>query len=234
MSDELKRYSGEGLHDVIVNWMSHASLGTVLDAPSGQGALSRDLEHRGYTVFLGDLAKDNVLYQNGRLSQFDIGAGWPFKNNSFDYIMCIEGIEHIENPHHVLRESFRVLRDGGYLVVTTPNIMTIKSRIRFLLYSYFDYFRNYGPVPKEEKHRIDDYDHQHVNAIPYGEMKYALTKCGFSLTVIKASRMVKRHSFWYPILKKLIIYKTKKRYADPFYISDTLLEGEVLAFIAKK
>jgi ubiquinone/menaquinone biosynthesis C-methylase UbiE len=45
----------------------------------------------------------------------------PFKNGSFDIVLCTEVIEHVENQSKVLTEIFRVLKRGGYLAITTPN-----------------------------------------------------------------------------------------------------------------
>ena len=47
----------------------------------------------------------------------------PTLDNTFDYIMCCEVIEHMEvDPMFMLSEINRVLKPGGMLIVTTPNI----------------------------------------------------------------------------------------------------------------
>ena len=45
----------------------------------------------------------------------------PFKDNSFDVVLCTEVIEHVNDQKKVIGEIFRVLKKGGYLVITTPN-----------------------------------------------------------------------------------------------------------------
>jgi ubiquinone/menaquinone biosynthesis C-methylase UbiE len=42
-------------------------------------------------------------------------------NNSVDYIIAIEVIEHIEDDKIALRKMARVLKKGGYLILSTPN-----------------------------------------------------------------------------------------------------------------
>jgi len=230
---ELVRYAAEGLHEKVLNCMSGLKRGTVLDVPCGQGALSQDLDQMGFRVFPGDLERENILYRNGRGVQVDLNGSLPFKNGTFDHVACVEGIEHLENPHHLIKELSRVLKPGGYLLVTTPNVMTIKSRIRFLLYSYLDFYRYFGSVPSEERHQIGDYDHQHLNPILYGEMKYILEKYGLKIRGLEANRRVKKLKAVYPLVKWLIRNKTKKRYREEsIYFSDLLLEGEILIFIA--
>lgn len=52
----------------------------------------------------------------------------PFNNDSFDLVTAFEVIEHLNNPRHVLREAFRVLRREGIIVIETPNVMGCASR----------------------------------------------------------------------------------------------------------
>jgi len=209
--------------------------GFALDVPSGQGAFSMELEKLGYKAFLGDIARKNILYHNGRCVQFDLEKPFPFKEKTFDFGVCIEGAEHIENPHALIKELARVVKRGGYLVISTPNVMTIKSRLRFLFYSYLDYFRYFGSPPTEERHQIKEYEHQHVNPLFYAEMRFILEKHGFKIESVETNRMVKKWKIIFPLIKYFIKIKTKKKFPkDSFYISDTILEGEILIIIAKK
>ncbi len=45
----------------------------------------------------------------------------PFKNNSFDLIICSEVLEHLENDMSGLVELNRVLKPGGKIIITVPN-----------------------------------------------------------------------------------------------------------------
>jgi hypothetical protein len=87
----------------------------------------------------------------------------------------------------------------------------------------------------EERHRIEEYDHQHLNPLFYGEMKYVLEKHGFEIENVATNRYVKKRKFIHPLLKRIIRKKTKKKYKnEPFYLSDLLLEGEILIFVARR
>jgi 2-polyprenyl-3-methyl-5-hydroxy-6-metoxy-1,4-benzoquinol methylase len=233
--EELIRYAAEGVHEKVLEYMEGLHRGTVLDIPSGQGALSKGLEQMGFYAVLGDIARDNMLYRHGRCVQLDLHDPLPFRNKTFHYVTCIEGIEHIENPHHLIREFSRIIKKDGFLVITTPNIMTIKSRLRFLFYSYLDFFRYFGPVPTHERHQINEYDHQHLNPVLLGELKFILEKYGFKIDWLETNRKVRRWKVIFPLLKWYIKRKTKKKYqGDPLYISDIILEGEILIFGARR
>jgi 2-polyprenyl-3-methyl-5-hydroxy-6-metoxy-1,4-benzoquinol methylase len=233
---DLKEYTPGGVHTKILNSIEAYRRGLVLDVPSGQGALSKKLEDIGFKVILGDIERRNILYKNNRCVQLDLNNTLPFKGSIFDYIVCVEGVEHLENPHGLIREFAKVVKKDGYLIISTPNVMTVKSRLRFLFYSYLDFFKYFGPPPlDEEKHRIEEHEHQHLNPIFYGEMKFILEKYGFIIEKIETNRFVQKWNIIFPFMKWVIKIKSRKKFPkDPFYLSDTILKGEDLIFIAQK
>jgi SAM-dependent methyltransferase len=66
---------------------------------------------QGLEVFLGDL------------------SGAPYPAEHFDVITAIELIEHVENPLAMLEKVKRLLRPGGVLWGTTPNVQSFSSRV---------------------------------------------------------------------------------------------------------
>lgn len=64
--------------------------------------------------------------------QADACAALPFRTGSFDALVSLEGIEHFEDQTGFLRECSRVLRPGGIMVLTTPNVMHLSSRVSAL------------------------------------------------------------------------------------------------------
>jgi SAM-dependent methyltransferase len=72
---------------------------------------------------------ENVEF--GEVYDFQYGAvnverdAFPYDDNSFDAVLCCEVLEHLLiNPSHMLYEIHRVLRPGGHLLLTTPNVAT--------------------------------------------------------------------------------------------------------------
>jgi len=51
----------------------------------------------------------------------DIENGLDFPDGTFDLVFCSEVIEHLTAPEVLARESLRVLKPGGHLVLSTPN-----------------------------------------------------------------------------------------------------------------
>lgn len=56
----------------------------------------------------------------------------PFASNTFDTIFLTETIEHLFNPYLVLEESYRVLKPLGLLLISTPNLSSLRKRIHFV------------------------------------------------------------------------------------------------------
>ena len=52
----------------------------------------------------------------------------PFKDNTFDFVVSFQVIEHIKDDHQFVREIHRVLKSKGKCIITTPNILTTLTR----------------------------------------------------------------------------------------------------------
>ncbi|HEX2674630.1 MAG TPA: methyltransferase domain-containing protein, partial [Polyangiaceae bacterium] len=58
-----------------------------------------------------------------------------------DVVACIETIEHVENPRALIRELVRLTTPGGWLVVTTPNQLSVLSKLTLLSKNEFVHFQ---------------------------------------------------------------------------------------------
>ncbi len=116
--------------------------GRVLDAPCGDGSLARALAARGWCVWAGDIAtRPFVRADRVRFVRLDLDERLPFADHSFDAVVSLEGVEHLLLPARCLAEFCRVLRPGGVLVLTTPNINNLQSRWHYLVSGRFSGFR---------------------------------------------------------------------------------------------
>lgn len=100
----------------------------VLDAGCGEGVLVDEYAERLDIIGLdANYASDRVTH--GLLTAL------PFPDASFDRALCLDVLEHLayEEQPRALAEIFRVLRPGGELLVSVPNLAHLQSRIQFLL-----------------------------------------------------------------------------------------------------
>ncbi len=70
--------------------------------------------------YVGLDLEDYPLYQEIEPDATWDGATMPFESASFDCALCTEVLEHCEDPDHVLKEVHRVLKPGGFFVLTVP------------------------------------------------------------------------------------------------------------------
>lgn len=98
----------------------------------------------------------------------------PYAASSFDLLTATEVIEHLEHFRETMREFHRVLEPGGLCVVTTPNILNLNSRLRFLWFGYWNLF---GPLPV--KHSALYSTGGHINPVSYFYIAHAMMDAGF-------------------------------------------------------
>ena len=63
----------------------------------------------------------------------DLNEPLPYQSESYDAVVSTEVIEHVESHRRFVSEAARVLKPGGVLVLTTPNLYRVLSRFTFLL-----------------------------------------------------------------------------------------------------
>lgn len=98
----------------------------VLDVGCGDGAILAPLLQR-HELFGVDISEEGVRHANAagiKAKQHDLEDPLPFDDASFDTVFCGETIEHQIDTDWLLSEMNRVLKPGGQLILTYPNIRT--------------------------------------------------------------------------------------------------------------
>ena len=212
----------------------------VLHLLSGTGELTQMLRDRGLDVVAADLYPDAFVALGSPCVRADLNAPLPFEDAGFDAMACIEGIEHIENPHLMAREANKLLRVGGGLYLTTPNVLSIRSRLSYLLRGYPDQFHYMIEVDLATG---AERPIAHINPIGFLELRYTLSRWGFRVDLVDTNRMVKKKgSLLSQVLRLLMMTKGKRASAThpsvarvrSALLSDALLFGEALVVGATK
>jgi SAM-dependent methyltransferase len=102
----------------------------LLDVGCGSGAFLHQMRDRGWRVV--GVEPDPKAAESARRNDLDVRDGMladaAFADDMFDAIVLSHVIEHVHDPVALLRECARVLRPGGQLVITTPNLESIGHR----------------------------------------------------------------------------------------------------------
>ncbi len=101
----------------------------LLDVPSGGGPVVAGARAQGYHVIELDLFPRPGL----RGVCADACAPLPLRDGVIDVVLSMEGIEHFEHQAGFVRECARVLRPGGWLLLSTPNVLHLGARATHVL-----------------------------------------------------------------------------------------------------
>lgn len=234
----------EAIHETVAQILDPLPRASLLDVPAGEGALTSRLLKLGFDVRSCDLYPEIFRVRAVEIKRGDLNAHLPYADNEFDYITCIEGIEHIENPQQAIREFARLLRPRGHLIISTPNILNIEERFKWLLYGYTSHFK---PLSREslENLRADVGEMEeialHVNPISYSELRYTLEKYGFDIERLYRDKP-KRHQWAYwPAVALIRLLgrltnerKRRERWTTALQSDEILLGGNTLIVHARK
>ncbi|MBZ5499815.1 MAG: methyltransferase domain-containing protein [Acidobacteriia bacterium] len=217
------------------------SRGPLLEIPAGEGALAWQLHKMGYDVTGGDIDPGFFKVASIPCIHLDMNRPFPVAAERFDFISCIEGIEHLEDQFQFVRECHRVLRPNGCLVLSTPNVLNLASRLKFL----FSGFYSLVPRPINEFSQVPVFDH--INPVTYYQLRYMLHTRGFDIIEV-ATDLFRRGAaalYWLRPLIQLYSIRTMRKEKDlqqraanreirRTLASRKLLLGRTLIVVARK
>ncbi len=132
----------------------------VLDVGCGEGVLVEELRDRGWEIEGLDLNYESKFVRRGDVRDM------PYSDAMFDLILFLDTLEHLpfaDQPKS-LSEIRRVLKPGGRVIVSVPNLAHLNCRIRLLVCGRL--------------HRTD-VETDHPGERPFVENKQLLRNAGF-------------------------------------------------------
>lgn len=115
---------------------------SVLDIGCGTGAWLNRIKALGADRMVGIDYVQPDFVPGLDLRRFDINHDLPETLGQFDLVSCIEVIEHIENIGNLLDLVKSTLSKEGLAIITTPNIESLRARIRALVTGKIPSFDN--------------------------------------------------------------------------------------------
>jgi SAM-dependent methyltransferase len=111
----------------------------------------------------------------------------PYSNERFTLVTCAETIEHLEHYRETIREINRVLTPGGIAVLSTPNVLNLRSRLHYLTTGFPNLF---GPLAVGE--RDIHSPRGHINPVGLFYLTHALLEAGFTQLRLSVDRYQRR------------------------------------------
>lgn len=112
------------------------------------------------------LDKNDVLSESEAHLTTAVGEYLPFDSNCFDYVLCINVLDHTLNPRNVLREIKRVLTDDGTLLLKL----------------------NVYELPEFVLQRLSIVDRPHLHHYSSNSLQTLLTELGFETAITKYTK----------------------------------------------
>jgi len=225
------------IHKVLLAYFSKQRRGKLLDAPAGYGYLAKHLSEMGYEVVCGEIDPGIFMAQGIECLYTDLNREIRAPDDSFDYVCCIDGLEHLTDPYQGVAEFARVIRTGGKGIFSVPNYSNIEKRFKYLL-------RGYLTKPKN----FDDYRQAGSNLFNFHNSPLTITILDLMfeinglkvIAILRDKKKMKQYLFLplvfaFKLAASLATAKSRKSHRyDLTLKNEVILGGNTLIFITKK
>ena len=236
-NEEITPKGRGSVYKTVIEWFSNQKKGKVLDAPAGHGFLSMFLKKMGFEVTCGEIDPDIFQVPDLKCIFVDLNRKIDAENETFDYVCCVDGLEHMTDPYQAVQEFSRVLKPGGYGIFTIPNYSNIEKRFKFF---WFGYLTHPADTKKYRKAGSNLFNfHNSPLTITLLDLMFSIH--GLEVEKIMRNAVKKRQYFFLPVvwLMKLMAMmaseETKKKHRHDLTLRDeVILGGNNLIFVTRK
>lgn len=167
---------------------------TVVDLPAGNGITSKIIKDIGGIPIAYDLFPEYFKAEGIKCERANVLDKIPLENNSVDYVVCQEGIEHFSDQYKAFKEFNRILKIKGSLLITTPNYSNLRARMSYFL-SESERFNSTMPpneidsVWMSNKDVSNEIYFGHIFLIGIQKLRVLAKLSGFKITHIQFTRL---------------------------------------------
>lgn len=144
-SEYLDQISTNSMTPVFDKVLSCYNFSQMLDFGCGNGVFGIYFKEKGVERLYGIDGSDYAL-SKAKEAGYDTvikvadfcSDSLPFANQTFDFVLCKDVLEHMLDPIHVLEEMVRVLKNNAYALIHVPNHFPLMYRFKFLFTNNID------------------------------------------------------------------------------------------------
>jgi SAM-dependent methyltransferase len=221
--NEIKPIAMPGTHESFFKYFKHQNINLsikILDVGAGHGAFTKKLHDIGYDISACDLFPEIFKFEKIECKKVDITKSFPYADDTFDLIIAIEVSEHILDHEVFFRELSRILKPNGQIYLSTPNILSLKSRVRFL---FNGFYYSFGPLDLKNHDGL-----QHVASLTLDQYNYIAVKYGFHKAEFEIDRKQSTSKWLFLLLYPFLYFNTKLKKRSTIHNRSKLLLGRLL------
>lgn len=194
--------SSEAIYKMVARALAgHQHGGVLVDLGCGAGALWPYVADR-FDEYVGvDAVRYAGFPEEAEFNLLDVDRGQaPLPDGCADVVVAVETIEHVENPRALVREMARLCKPGGTVVVTTPNQLSLLSKLTLLFNNHFNAF-------------ADSCYPAHITALLEIDLRRIARECGLrevKIVYTEQGRIPGTARHWPTVLSKV----TPRLYSD--------------------
>ncbi len=225
------------VYKTVLDWFSTSKRGKVLDAPTGHGIVGMFLKKMGYEVTCGEIDPKIFQVQDLKCIYVDLNRRIDAEDETFDYVCCVDGLEHMTDPYRAVEEFSRVLKPGGYGVFTLPNYSNIEKRFKFFWFGYLTHPADMEKFRKAESNLFNF--HNTPLTITLLDLIFSIN--GLEIEKIMRNAVKKKQYLFLPVVWLLKLNammaseESKKKHGFNLTLKpEVILGGNNLVFITRK
>jgi SAM-dependent methyltransferase len=131
-------------------------------------------------------------------------------DQSADWVLCIDVLEHLVNPAGCLSNVFRILRAGGHLIINVPNHFDWRGRLRIARGSGIDSQNYFFDSPH--------WEYPHLRFFSRRSIAELAQLCGFEVVADFGQRFLSfpKEHVWRGLGMRPLMYRAQARWPDMF------------------
>jgi SAM-dependent methyltransferase len=141
----------------------------------------------------GRTDRKSVVAENGEVFECDVDHfdaerdPYPYADQSFDTVLCCELLEHLfADPMHMMSEINRIMKPGGHLLITTPNLGSLRAMAAILQ----GYHPSFFPAYIRLRNPGEETEARHNREYVPMEIQHLLTNSGFEIVRLETGEFL--------------------------------------------